>query len=328
MATLKDVARRANLSPTTVSRVLNNRGYISEKTRKLVYDTIEEMNYHPSKIARTLLSKKSNLFAVIVPDSSNPFFCELVTAIEHRCQQLNYRLILCNSFDTYERESNHLKVLQEQNVDGLIACSHILDSESYHNVGFPVVSFDKDYNNPSIPIVCSDNFAGGQLAAAHLYERGCRRLLHFSGPLEDPSLLGHGRFRGFKAFCDEHGVEYENFATENHFSCEYYYDFVRRSAGDSIDRFDGAFCSNDLIAFALYRLLREKGIDVPSKFKIVGFDNTSFTRTLLPRLTTVAQDIPLIAETLVDKLMQMQDGNPAANAVTTLAVKLVQGETT
>ena len=328
MATIKDVAKRANLSPTTVSRVLNNRGYISEQTRKLVYDTMQEMNYHPNKIARSLLSKKSNLFAVIVPDSSNPFFSELVTAIEHRCQKYNYRLILCNSFDTYEMESHHLQVLQEQNIDGLIACSHILDGKSYRDIAFPVVSFDKDYEDTRIPIVCSNNTLGGTLAANHLHEKGCRHVLHISGPLTDPSLLGHGRYHGFRNYCDKNGITCENFATENHFSCEYYYEFIRMSVGDRLRDFDGAFCSNDLIAFALCKCLREQNISVPRDFKVVGFDDTHFSKIMSPRLTTVAQDIPRIAEKLVDTLIQMQDGRLPDRSVTMLDVSLVLGETT
>ena len=328
MATIKDVAKRANLSPTTVSRVLNNRGYISEETRKLVYDTMAEMNYHPNKIARSLLSKRSNLFAVIVPDSSNPFFSELVAAIEHRCQTHNYRLILCNSFDTYEMESHHLQVLQEQNIDGLIACSHILDNKSYQNIAFPVVSFDKDYGDGRIPIVCSNNTLGGTLAANHLHEKGCKHVLHISGPLTDPTLLGHGRYHGFKSYCEKNGISFENFATENHFSCDYYYEFIERTAGDKLHTFDGAFCSNDLIALALCKCLRARNISVPQAFKVVGFDDTTFTKVMTPRLTTVAQNIPKIAETLVETLVEMQGGNLPARSVTMLGVSLVLGETT
>ena len=328
MPTLKDVAKRANLSPTTVSRVLNNRGYISESTRKRVYDTIAEMNYHPNKIARSLLSKRSGLFAVIVPDSSNPFFSELVMAIERCCQAKNYRLILCNSFDTYKMESHHLQVLQEQNIDGLIACSHILDSNSYKNIAFPVVSFDKDYNNIRIPIVCSNNTLGGTLAANHLHEKGCRRLLHISGPLTDPSLLGHGRYLGFKSYCEKNGISFENFATENHFSCDYYYRFLEQTVGDRVREFDGAFCSNDLIAIALCRVLSKRGIRVPQDFKVVGFDNTNITQILTPRLTTIAQNIPLIASNLVDTLVEMQGGNLPERSVAMLDVALIPGKTT
>ncbi|MBD5636998.1 MAG: LacI family transcriptional regulator [Clostridia bacterium] len=328
MLTIKDVAREANLSPTTVSRVLNNRGYISEKTRKLVYDTMEKLNYHPNKIARSLQSNTSNLIAIIVPDSSNPFFSELVANVERQCMKHNYRLILCNSFDTYEKESEYLQLLQEQNIDGLIACSHILDENSYRNISFPVVSFDKDYKNESIPIICSDNYLGGTIAAQHLYEKGCKRLLHIAGPLTDKSLLGHGRHLGFKNYCEKNGVETVTYSTENHFSVEYYRSFILENVRENLSSFDGAFCSNDLIAFALYQVLREKNISVPNDFKIVGFDHTVFTKTVIPKLTTVSQNIPLIAKCLVDTLLEMQNGGSPERGVVKLDVRLVQGETT
>lgn len=327
MFTLKDVAKRANLSPTTVSRVLNNRGYISEKTRKLVYDTMAEMNYHPNKIARSLQSSKSNLFAVIVPDSGNPFFSELVAHIEHYCMKNNYRLILCNSSDTYENESHYLKVLQEQNIDGLIACSHILDSKSYENISFPVVSFDKDYKT-DIPIVCSNNFLGGTIAAQHLHEKGCKKLLHIAGPLTDESLLGHGRYFGFKNYCERYGLSFEEFSTENHFTVDYYRDFIESAVGDRLKEFDGAFCSNDLIAYALCRLAAAQGIQVPADLKIVGFDNSSITKVIYPRLTTIEQNIGELARNLVETLISMQDGTLPKRSVTMLDVKLVTGETT
>lgn len=328
MLTIKDVAREAHLSPTTVSRVLNNRGYISEKTRKLVYDTMEKLNYHPNQIARSLKSSTSNLFAILVPDSGNPFFSELITCVERQCMQHNYRLILCNSFDTYEKESQYLQLLQEQNVDGLIACSHILDDKSYRNISLPVVSFDKDYKSDRIPIVCSDNYLGGTLAAKHLHEKGCRRLLHIAGPLTDQSLLGHSRYFGFKNYCEKNGIEVVNYSTENHFSVEYYREFIRSNVKESLTSFDGAFCSNDLIAFALCGVLREQNISVPEQFKVVGFDNTIFTKTVSPKLTTVAQNIPLIAESLVNALLEMQNGGMPERGVVKLDVKLIQGETT
>lgn len=327
MPTLKDVARKAGLSPTTVSRVLNNRGYISEETRRRVYETMKQLNYHPNKIARSLQSNRSNLFAILVPDSSNPFFSELVTCVERLCMQHNYRLILCNSFDTYEKESHYLQVLQEQNIDGLIACSHILDEKSYVNISFPVVSFDKDYKNENIPIVCSNNYLGGTLAARHLREKGCKNLLHIAGPLTDESLLGHGRFFGFKNYCERNGISFRSFSTENHFTADYYYEFIRGSVGEEIASFDGAFCSNDLIGFALCRFLRERGISVPQDFKVVGFDNTLFTQTVIPRLTTISQNIPQIAQVLVETLLVMQEDS-APRGVTMLDVKLIQGETT
>jgi LacI family sucrose operon transcriptional repressor len=117
-------------------------------------------------------------------------------------------------------------------------------------------------------------------------------------------------------------------STENHFSVDYYRQFILSSVQERLASFDGAFCSNDLIAFALCRILHEQHISVPEEFKVVGFDNTIFTKTVSPKLTTVAQNIPLIAENLVDTLIEMQKGGSPERGVVKLNVQLVQGETT
>ena len=118
------------------------------------------------------------------------------------------------------------------------------------------------------------------------------------------------------------------YSTENHFSVEYYREFILSSVRESLDSFDGAFCSNDLIAFALFQILQEQNIPVPKAFKVVGFDHTIFTKTVSPKLTTVAQNIPLIAEHLVNTLLEMQNGGSPERGVVKLDVRLIRGETT
>ena len=169
---------------------------------------------------------------------------------------------------------------------------------------------------------------GGTLAAQHLHKKGCKRLLHIAGPLTDRSLLGHGRYFGFKNYCEKNGIEVVTCSTENHFSVEYYREFILSNVHENLSSFDGAFCSNDLIAFALCQILREQNISVPEAFKVVGFDNTIFTKTVSPKLTTVAQNIPLIAENLVETLLEMQKGGSPERGVIKLNVQLIQGETT
>lgn len=327
MPNIKDVAKLAGVTPTTVSRILNNRGYISEKTREKVYAAMAELNYQPNQIARALLSHRSGLFAMIVPDSMNPFFSELVTHVEHAARKNGYRLILCNSFESPGTELNYLRILQGQNIDGLIVCSHMLDLSAYERLPFPIVSFDKIIN-PLIPLVASDNFYGGTLAARHLYEKNCKKLLVISGPLSDMTLLGHDRYRGFVDFCTGHDLYYEVETTEKNLSYEYFTDFVRERVGRRLTEFDGVFCTNDLLAFAVVDAASSTGIDVPAKLKVVGFDDSMLARSFFrPRLTTVAQDIPGIADALIAYLLEMQCAKPE-KLLNIFGVRLVEGATT
>lgn len=327
MPNIKDVARLAGVTPTTVSRVLNNRGYLSEDTKNKVYAAMKQLHYHPNQIARALLSKRSGIFAIVVPDSINPFFSELVKCVEQHCSKNSYRLILCNSLDKPDMEHKYLSILQEQNIDGLIICSHLLDISDYEQLPFPVVSFDRALSKET-PLVASDNFYGGTIAAEHLYNKGCKNVLHISGPLDETFLLGHDRYRGFKEFCLHHDMTHEVFRTQNRFDFDYYYAFIEQQIGNRLREFDGSFCSNDLIAYALYVYASSHGIPVPRGLKIVGFDNSIFTRTLTaPKITTVEQNIPLIASSLVDSLILQQE-KPAEKLLTVLEVKLVEGNTT
>lgn len=322
MASLKDVARIAGVTVTTVSRVLNNRGYIGEETKKKVYAAMQELNYQPNRIARSLQSSRSDIFAILVPDSSAPFYSGLIKQVEWQCRKHDKRLMLCNSYTDPKFEHEYIRILNGQGIDGLIVCSHTLDIEQYERLPFKVVAFDRAL--PGLPMVTSDNFTGGELAAKQLIDRGCKRLLHISGPLNNPSLAGHDRYRGFADYCDAHNVGYELFQTDDRIDFNYYASFVAGRLPNNLHRFDGAFCSNDTLAYALYRHAVNSGLSVPDDLAVVGFDNSEFTRTLdTPKITTIAQDESAIAAALVGALLSPS----APPEVTKIPVKLVSGTT-
>ncbi|MDE6398637.1 MAG: LacI family transcriptional regulator [Clostridiales bacterium] len=322
MASIKDVARIAGVTPTTVSRVLNNRGYIGEATRARVYAAMQQLNYQPNRIARSLQSSKSDIVAILVPDSGSDFYGGLIAQVERQCRKRDKRLLLCNSYTDPKLEQEYIRILNGQGIDGMIVCSHTLDIAEYERVPFKLVTFDRIL--PNVPMVASDNFAGGALAAKRLIERGCKKLLHISGPLTNVRLAGHDRYRGFADYCNAHGVSYELFQTEDCFDYAYYASFVANRLQNDLSRFDGAFCSNDMLAYALYRHAVSNGLRVPEDLKIVGFDYSHFTRILAdPKLTTVAQDESAIAEALVHALLTPDDAPP----VTAVPVRLIEGTT-
>lgn len=322
MASLNDVARIAGVSPTTVSRVLNDRGYISENTRKAVYDAMQKLNYQPNRIARSLRNNRSDIIAILVPDCGSMFYGGLIRQVEWECRKRDKRLLLCNSYTDPHLEQEYIRILNGQNVDGLIVCSHTLDIEQYEHVPFPLVTFDRAL--PGVPMVSSDNFEGGRIAAEKLISSGCRRLLHISGPMTNIRLAGHDRYRGFADYCDRLGVKYELFQTDDRFDYNYYSSFVADRLSGRIGDFDGAFCSNDMLAYALYRVAVKSGANVPDDIKIIGFDNSQFVRILSePKITVVAQDEVTIAEKLVSIVLDPETAPP----VTTVPVRLIEGTT-
>ncbi|ARK30077.1 LacI family DNA-binding transcriptional regulator [Halalkalibacter krulwichiae] len=162
MVSIKDVAKEAGVSVTTVSRVINNRGYIGKETRKKVEKAMAAIDYSPNQIARALQRSQSYLLGVIVPDSEHPFFAELIKNIELFAYQHNYKILICNSLDEAEKEAKYIGMLKENRVDGIIMCSQTLDIEEYKKVKLPIVSFDRIMSN-NIPYVGSDNLNGVRL---------------------------------------------------------------------------------------------------------------------------------------------------------------------
>ena len=321
MSTIKDVARIAGVTPTTVSRVLNNRGYISNKTRFKVQDAMRQLNYQPNSIARSLQRKRSDLVAILVPDSSSPFYTGLIHEVERQCYKIGKKLILCNSMTDPQLEHDYISILNGQNVDGLIICSHNIDIGEYENLPFMTVSFDRII--PHTPLVASENFNGGKIAAEHLVNRGAKHLLHISGPMTKTTLVGHDRYKGFAAYCTSHGVPFDLMQTKDNLLYDYYFSFVEREIADKIFDYDGVFCSNDILAYALFRYAVKRGVEVPQQLKIVGFDNSVFTRMLdFPKLTTIAQDERSIAKKLIEKLFSED------KTATYIPVRLIEGETT
>ena len=149
---LTDVAKKAGVSVTTVSRVINDYGYISQKTRDKVFSAMEELNYQPNSLARSLHGKSTNLVGLIFPAITNPFFAELVEQIEQKLFSEGYKVILCNAGSDKEKEREYLKMLLANQVDGIIAGAHNLGIDEYNRVGLPIVSFDRKLSE-QIPIV-------------------------------------------------------------------------------------------------------------------------------------------------------------------------------
>lgn len=330
MASIKDVAKVAGVSVTTVSRVMNNRGYISKETRRKVEKAIEMIDYHPNEIARALQKNQSYFIGIIVPDSNHPFFSDLIKYVEVSANEKNYKLLVCNSLEDPAKEANYISMLRQNRVDGIIMCSHTMDIESYKKVPFPIVSFDR-LVSANLPCVGSDNYRGGELATEHLIERGCKRLLHISGPL-GLDMLSNRRRDAFVITCMKHGVAYDIIeGAHNKLTFDYFWSFItEKLPPDKLGEYDGVFCSNDIVAYALYIYAQQHGIRVPEDFKIVGYDYHSFTRMLQnPKLTTIMQPSDRIGAMLTNTLIRMIENTEGELINNTMVdITLIQGETT
>ncbi|WP_057745098.1 LacI family DNA-binding transcriptional regulator [Liquorilactobacillus capillatus] len=300
---LTDVAQRAGVSATTVSRVINNYGYLSQATKDKVFAAIKELNYQPNSLARSLHGKKTQLIGVIFPSLSNPFFAELVEQIEKRLFQADYKTILCNSADDPEKERNYLRMLMANQVDGIISGAHNLGIAEYDNVGLPIVSFDRKLSN-NIPIVSSDNYHGGSLAVKELYQAGARHI-YFLGSFHEAANPTDNRLLGYRAMIDQLGLSSHVHALNFKESPNLKLVSIQKLLQTKLA--DGIVCTDDLTALLVLRCAKELGLKVPEQLKVIGFDGTDFIQSYHPELSTIVQPIPDIAALLVDLLSKRID---------------------
>ena len=325
MATIVDVARLAGVTPTTVSRVINNRGYISEKTKKRVQEAMDELGYQPNEIARSLTKQKSNTIGVIVPHISHPYFAKLISNLENEAAKKDYKIILCNSKEKAEKEKQYLDMCKSNRVAGIIICSGNVESNKINIGGIPVVLLEKNFEEGKLGIQC-DNYQGGKLATEHLIECGCKKILHLSGVI-DEEMPADNREKAFIDVCSKNEIEYfikkYDIDTYNQMN---YYDYIK-AALNEIEGVDGIFASSDLIAAQVIQVCNEIKIRIPEDIKLVGFDDVDISQLTTPRITTVHQPIKEMARLSIE-LIDAKYNNIEVNEKTILSIKLIIREST
>lgn len=324
MPSIKDVAKYAGVSVASVSRVLNNRGYISTGLRERVYRAIDEIDYHPNEIARNLQKNRTNLIGLIIPDVQHGFFATLTRHIETQLRTEGFKLLLCNAMNSKNLELSYIEMLRNNKVDGIIIGSHTLEIEKYVNLNLPIVAFDR-YLGDRIPVVSSDHYEGGLLAARELMISDCKKIVQVSA------------YRGSHLVCDERHVALEKYLKDRNISCESIelplnvFDFskYRRLAGEIFDTYhpDGIF-AEDIVACAFIKEACVRGIRIPEEVKIVGYDGIDIAFMITPTLTTVQQPIEKLSETLVKTLLRIIAHEEAVPMKSMLPTTLIKGETT
>lgn len=306
MVKMTDVAKRANVSIATVSRVLNNKEDVNEDTRKRILEIIEEMNYKPNQVARTLYKKNSNLIAVIVPDLINPYYPEIIQAIETTFKNQGYHILLYNTSNDIEKENWHIETISSMMIDGVILISPTMNTEKYDELRVPIISID-GIANKSIQYIASNYYKGAQIAVQKLIENNCKNILHIAGPQNLSSAVM--RFKGFNEEVIKYDVSYDNLISK------IIYNENKKIIKDYLIKnrnIDGIFASNDSIAFTVVKVLNELNISIPKDIKLIGFDNNYMSEMITPALSTISQPIYDIgvkaANVLIDNI-QMREIN-------------------
>ena len=317
VAKLTDVARLAGVSPTTVSRVINKKGYLSEKTIRNVEEAMRELGYKPNNLARSLQGKSTKLVGLIFPTINNIFYSELIGHLEKELFDRGYKTIICNSQHESDKEREYLEMLAANQVDGIISGSHNLGIQDYDRVVAPIIAFDRNLF-PSIPIVSSDNLAGGTLAAQTLQKAGCHNPLMITGNDDSNSPTGL-RQLGFTSILDEAKV----FKIASDLSP------VRKEMEirSILEKYkpDGIFVSGDATAMLVWNVARSLKLSIPEDIKLIGYDGTSFIESYYPQLTTIKQPLVEIARLLVDLLIDKIEGKKLPKTDYILPITLLAG---
>jgi DNA-binding LacI/PurR family transcriptional regulator len=321
MSTIKDVAKKAHVSVATVSRVINQKGYVNSETRQMVLEAVKELNYVPNELARSLFQKKSSIIAVMVPHLISYYFAELIDIIEDLIVNLDYRIMVCNSHDDPDKESKYLKIFDQYNIDGLILIANTHRIEDYKKLEIPIVEIDHKLSE-DIPSVTSNNRQGGKLAAERLLLGGCKRIIHFRGPSDLVTVKE--RTEGFKTVLKKNNIYSFSYDLDFIKPCEEEIENVILSNPDC----DGIFCDSDLIAIHTIQALHKAGKKVPEDVQVIGFDDIELAEIFKPKLTTINQSREKIGEYAVKALMKLIKHEELEQVHRKIDVRLVERDTT
>ncbi|MBD0329573.1 MAG: LacI family DNA-binding transcriptional regulator [Thermoleophilia bacterium] len=328
--TVKDVARRADVSVATVSHVLNGSRYVSPLLTKRVRDAAGALGYTPNGIARSLRLRRTQTIGLIVPDVS-PFFVELARVIEDHGFAAGYTTVLGNADGHPDRERRYLETLLAKNVDGLILASTLHDAGELaallDAVRTPVVVVDRELKLPGVDLVLADNEDGGHAATRHLLELGHTEIGCITGAHDLPPSAG--RAAGYRRALAEAGIEADGrWVARGDFE----YAGGRRATAELLDGGEGLtaiFASNDLMALGALGELAARGLRVPDDVSVCGFDDVFPAALVSPSLTTVHQPLHEIGRAAVDILLARIAGEmPEGPARRLFPTELVVREST
>lgn len=322
MVSMKDVAKLAGVGIGTVSRYINNNGYVSEDSKIKIAKAIKQLEYKPNQLARNLASKSSKLIGVIVPNIEHPFYAAFTRHVEHYLYINGYKTLICNTIGISDREKIYIEMLDRNIVDGIITSTQILDNSLYTHTSKPIVALDHNFS-PKIPVVYSNHEEGGKLAAEMIIKAGCKNVLQFMNPksISTPSNIRH---KVFEEILKKHEIPVTTFESEwNIFDYSCMYDMFKKNIESTKD-FDGIFAA-DLGAVCCLNILQEKGIHVPEEVKIIGYDGLNITNYTNPKITTISQNIEGLASSCVDIILKRINNETNYPTETIWAISVKKG---
>jgi LacI family transcriptional regulator len=322
-ATIKDIAKKLQISASTVSRALSDHPDISQDTKQKVQTLARELDYHPNTVAKSLQQKQSQIIGVVVPQVKHYFFASIMAGITDVAYQAGFTVMICQSNEDYRREMSNVDVLISHRVAGLLVSVSSTTTSCEHFArlrrrGIPLVFFDRVCTDVDVSTVVVDDHDGAFHAVEYLIQKGYERIGHLGGP----EFLSIARLR-YDGYCDalqQHGrLVREEWVVRGGLNEEDGMESMMRLLGQTTELPDALFCVNDPVAMGALLRMKEKGIRVPQDIAIVGFTDNPMADMIEPPLTTVRQpayDIgKTAAEMLLDQIQNRSHRNQPVHTV-------------
>lgn len=290
--TLKDIAKRLNLSVGTVSKALKNYPDISQSTKDRVHALVKELNYKPNSFAQNLRNRESKIIGLIIPQIVHHFFANIILGVTEAAEKKGYLVIVLESAESYEVEKKHIDLLIKRNVDGLLLS--LADNTIKYNhindiikMGMPIVLYDKISKSIDCNKIVIDDRKAAFNATKYLIDSGCKKIAHIRGALKPQTTID--RFLGYKNALKAHQMEFDDsivFESQD-LSFEDGKKFAKEIVANK--EIDGVFAFTDLLAAGVLKGLQECGVNIPGDISVMGFSNWLITRITTPTLSTIDQ---------------------------------------
>jgi LacI family repressor for deo operon, udp, cdd, tsx, nupC, and nupG len=305
MVSIIDVAKKANVSTATVSRVISNAGTVKKETAEKVLEAIQTLNYQPNMLARQLRKMETKTILVVVPDITNTFFSNVFRGIELVADENGYQVLLGDTGNVVKRECGYFDILRQRKADGMILLTarshqHLLENLSGE---YPIVLACEYFEGSQLPTVSIDNISSARKATEHLVSLNHKRIGHISGPLE--VVVGRDRLKGFKQAMVQNNLLVDAYLIqEGDFSFESGFNLMMKLL--MLENPPTAvFAANDEMAIGAVKAIKSKGLKVPEDISVVGFDDIKFASIFEPALTTVAQPTFEIGKQAMELLIKL-----------------------
>lgn len=336
MATLYDVAKLAGVSKTLVSRFINNKPGVSEKSKKAIAKAMKELNYTPNELARSLVLQKTSTIGVILDSLCEPYFFELINGIEHEITRSDYKVIFCSGRNSLALKNQYMDFFSSGRTDGVIIYgSGMANNEDSvfrerAHLNFPTVVVEYELEDPVFSNVVIQNAYGSKLAIEHLVERGCQDIVHVSGSTKVRAAVD--RKNGYIEAMKSKGLQkYIQVVECEDFGVEYGYNAVMKMLKSRVLP-DAIYFGADNTAYGGLQALEEKKIKVPEDIKVIGFDDDEPNHYTLPfrpiPLTTIRQPLFEVGKKAVDVLIHQINNPKEAKQKVLITPQLIEREST